>query len=58
MVMVVSDEDVMQTARELLERSATLQQELELFFQRQADQGLEPEVAMGQSSDEITGDEE
>ncbi|UQN05410.1 hypothetical protein [Deinococcus sp. QL22] len=33
---------MLRTAQELLERSEVLQRELELFYQQQAEQGLEP----------------
>ncbi|UQN10129.1 hypothetical protein [Deinococcus sp. QL22] len=56
---MADDEDVLQTAKELLERSATLQQELEQFFQREAERELGCLSSVNQSSENMdTGDDE
>ncbi|UQN05396.1 hypothetical protein [Deinococcus sp. QL22] len=54
---MADDEDVLQTAKELLERSARLQQELEHFFQRQAEQDSKLESAVDQFSEDTPGED-
>lgn len=52
---MADDEDVLQTARELLERSAALQQELEQFFLREAEQEQGLLSSVNQSSKDMGG---
>ncbi|UQN09261.1 hypothetical protein [Deinococcus sp. QL22] len=40
----MAEDDVLQKAKELLERSAALERELEQFYQREAEQGREAQV--------------